>query len=263
MKGKLGKTGLLSLALVLALAVLGVAFAYWTENLHIQSDVKTGELDVKFVGAQSSDPMDTNDATLGGNWTGFTIVPQGKHVGKTEVTHGDKITTITISNGYPGYLVWTQLDIKNTGSIPVTLTGFEFVPPEVGGIPTAYWLSYKGLTTVAWAITKEDGGVVIASGSSFPITNPPVPIPSPGYPASYATLFHDILAVMVYELMQVTLAPEDTLEVHLLFHLTAEGVSYPEYGDIPAAGNTAENLPGSPGDISFSVTATFTQWNAP
>lgn len=263
MKGKLGKTGLLSLALVLALAVLGAGFAYWTENLHIYGTAETGHLDVEFSGASSSDPSGTNDTTLGGDWqTGFTINNQPENAGTTTLTHTADTATIAITNGYPCYAVWTQLDIKNTGTIPVKVQELS------GADPVA--LGEAGVELVAWAITLD--GTEIMSASSYPIAGFTASVPPEleGFFWTYwgvtpSQLEHYIFGGLVAALTQVQVSPDVTLDVHLLFHLTAEGVDYPTYESngqyYPA--DIAENLPGYPGDISFSITATFTQWNAP
>lgn len=146
--------------------------------------------------------------------------------------------------------MWVKLYAENTGSIPVRLTNIEFDPaPEVLCLE-------KGLSTAAWVITFTPKGEVerdITSGSNAVITNFPVDYPGLFllYPES------DVISKLLEELNKVQVDPGDILDLHLLFHLTAEDVDFPGSTDI------AQNLPGYPGDICFTFTPVFTQWNEP
>ncbi|WP_027717940.1 hypothetical protein [Desulfovirgula thermocuniculi] len=102
-----------ALLLVLAFALMGAAFAAWTETLNINGSVATGNLDVAFSSATSNDPQGTNDPD------------QNYDVGVTTATISDDQNTLTITaaNTYPGYTATVTYKVKNTGSIPVKLTG--------------------------------------------------------------------------------------------------------------------------------------------
>ena len=256
MKVKFGKVGIICLALVLALGILGVGFAAWSETLYVRGNVETGHVDVEFVEVLSSDPPGIDDTTLqlDGGFPYLKIQQQDKDVGTTTATINDtKSATVTITNGYPCYTVWVIFYVRNSGSIPIRLTDIQFDPPEVyvdgvGWMPTDLWLSTSG-----WVVTfTPNGGMeqVISSGSNAIITNFPVELEHP-------LLLQDILITMLVELAEVQIDPGDTLDLHLLFHLTAEGVDFPGSIDI------AQNLPGYPGDICFKLIPVFTQWNEP
>lgn len=110
MKVKFGKVGIICLALVLALGILGVGFAAWSDTLYIHGSVETGHVDVEFVpppggGDLSSDPQGANDTTLAldGGFLNLRIEQQDKDVGTTEVEIHDsnKAATVNITNGYP------------------------------------------------------------------------------------------------------------------------------------------------------------------
>jgi hypothetical protein len=262
MKVKFGRVGIICVVLVLAFGVLGVGFAMWSDTLYIRGNVETGHINVEFVKASSSDPPGTNDTTLAldkamGGFPYIKIQQQDKDVGTTTVVIDDpKSTTVTITNGYPCYTVWVELYTRNLGSIPVRLTNIQFDPPEVyvegvGWIPTDLWLcSVMGLSTAGWIVTfTPSGGVeqVMSSGSNAWITNFPVELEHP-------LLLQDILITMLAELAEVQIHPGDTLDLHLLFHLTAEDV------DFPGAIDIAPNLTGDDA-ICFKLIPVFTQWN--
>lgn len=104
-------------ALMIALAMTGVAFAHWSETLYISGTVSTGEVDADFDSASSNDPPGTVDP-------GYD-----KNVGCTEVTGiGTKTLTVTVTNGYPCYSSRIDYAITNTGTIPVKIQSIEIEP---------------------------------------------------------------------------------------------------------------------------------------
>lgn len=143
MKGRLSKVSVLFLALVVALASLGAAFAAWTDTLTISGTATTGELCVG-LGAWT-----TLDPEQGPGWPpdyysgvpdlhclpGFVFVPgvgvswpdpDGKNVGWTVLTaEGDAcgsglpdVLKVDLHNVYPSYFNSIQVYPVNTGTIP-------------------------------------------------------------------------------------------------------------------------------------------------
>lgn len=104
-----------ALALVLAFALIGAAYAAWTDTLFIDATVQTGYLDTFFNSAVSNDPGSTADPGQ----------PNGLNVGKTEAaidpSDAQKID-VALTNVYPGYNSQVTFVIENSGTIPVKVS---------------------------------------------------------------------------------------------------------------------------------------------
>ncbi|MDF9409005.1 MAG: hypothetical protein A4E52_00554 [Pelotomaculum sp. PtaB.Bin013] len=105
----------MSLVMLLALVLMGAAYAVWAEDITINGNVQTGYLDTVFTAATSNDP-------------GVSVDP-GKtlNVGRTEVptvigADGVKDIGVDVTNAYPGYNATVNYTIKNNGTIPVKVT---------------------------------------------------------------------------------------------------------------------------------------------
>ena len=105
------KVGLLILALVIALGALGAGYAYWTQNLYVNTTVNTGKLEatINDVVVQAPNPD-----------------PYGAEVTTSIV--GIDTLNIVANNVYPGFSKIINFQIKNTGTIPLYIT------PEVSAI---------------------------------------------------------------------------------------------------------------------------------
>lgn len=113
------KIGLLALAIVLSLGLLGVGFANWTETLEIgQNPTETGELDVEFTECACSD----NDEALGENGgTVECVLKDGSDIEPDGSPVDSSLAEITVKNAYPGYKASCDLTIRNNGTIPAKL----------------------------------------------------------------------------------------------------------------------------------------------
>lgn len=137
------KLGLLALALVLALGVLGVGFALWSQQLTITGTVNTGEVKVGIVDTGTNDPppdcIVSGDVYIGPVDEGYT-----KNVGAIESINGEPKfmkndqqyyhdITYNITNAYPCYTGTGTFDVTNGGTIPVKLRGITVTgdSPEV------------------------------------------------------------------------------------------------------------------------------------
>jgi len=121
---RMKKTKLLSLALVIAIALMGAGYAYWTDTLTINNTVSTGELNVEFIEQDFSiwPPQLKFPDTL------ITDGTETNYATATIVQNSPKKTTVKVNNMYPG--VWALYDAKfqNTGTIPAVIENVTINP---------------------------------------------------------------------------------------------------------------------------------------
>ena len=111
------KVGVLLLVLVIALALVGVGFAHWSKPLHITGTVNTGDLDACWSAGLSSDtePPDKDFSSI-----------------RCWVDEVDcQILYVVVDNAYPCIDYYQEVDIHNTGTIPLHIDGIDMtaVPP--------------------------------------------------------------------------------------------------------------------------------------
>jgi len=108
--------GLALFAVVLiALAVLGFTYAYWTETLYIEGSIETGKLDVAFTGTPTASCSDYMECTV-------------------DLENGDDTSkmTVMVSNAYPSGWCNVTFEIHNCGTIPAKVKAINI--PEVSGL---------------------------------------------------------------------------------------------------------------------------------
>jgi len=120
------KIGLLSLALVLALGTLGVAYAMWFDTLEIDGTISTGSLEIIFASQYDNDPATgADDPCEAGSWnisSGTPVWDGGRYTkdyASIASTFEDEFATISVNNAYPSYWGSVIWDVKNVGLIPV------------------------------------------------------------------------------------------------------------------------------------------------
>ncbi len=116
----------LAIAAIL-LAIVGAAYAAWTEQLTIKATVNTGELDVAFDENSLSVTDNGADPQAAGynNNEGFDVASASLQVTDSD-DEGDAIElTFTIDNAYPGYSACAQFNIVNIGTIPAEITKID------------------------------------------------------------------------------------------------------------------------------------------
>lgn len=122
-KNEMKKIALVSLALVLALGMLGVGYAHWEKSLYIEGTVNTGEVNMEIISAASDDPPGNIDPG------------KDKDVGCTRVQidpSDNQRVIVTVENGYPCYEVYIHFTAHNNGTIPVRLQDIIVTaPPEI------------------------------------------------------------------------------------------------------------------------------------
>jgi hypothetical protein len=115
------KLGVITLALVLALGVLGVGYALWDKTLYIDGTVNTGEVNMEILSVASDD---------------VGIDPgKDKDVGSTTVIIDpldNQRAIVTVTNGYPCYHNYIHFTVHNNGTVPVKLNAINITaPPEI------------------------------------------------------------------------------------------------------------------------------------
>lgn len=103
------KFGVLFVAMLVALGLVGATYAYWSDSLSISGSVSTGNLDVKLNSTtQSSDSDDTMQYNVGS--VTCSVDP-----------NDDDRATVTITDAYPDYQATCTFTIENTGTIPAKI----------------------------------------------------------------------------------------------------------------------------------------------
>jgi len=120
------KIGILCLALVLALGLLGVGFALWDKTLYINGTVNTGEVDAEFTNVSCMEDVEV----------------ELKDVGQCEALLGADLQSldITITNGYPCYGCTVYFDITNTGTVPVKVNAMTITNPDPAAVAVTWTL---------------------------------------------------------------------------------------------------------------------------
>jgi len=166
------KIGLICLAVVLAVGVIGFGYANWSQTLTITEEVNTGDfcVGIRDVGTDDEGPSLADGGALhpsdppndGTEDPGYT-----KNVGSAnsvngvyKCTHEDvdfyEDVTETINNGYPCYRCTITLEFANCGSVPAKgQSVVRTIPP--GGDPDglAQFVVIEG-----WELIDEAGNEV-------------------------------------------------------------------------------------------------------
>lgn len=182
------KVGLILLALVLALGVLGVGYAMWSDTLFISGTVTTGTVDISVSEDFSSTEVLKN--TLNGNILVYdtpTTVPITSELisyarAAYDPSDPDRdsivftffnlfpVLSSTVDNTDPdvtysraGYLNYcADFDVEYTGTIPVHLSGDYRITADEEGKFAA--LMAAGLVSINWTVYDEDDNI-IATGN--------------------------------------------------------------------------------------------------
>lgn len=112
--------GILIMIMMMALAVLGVGYAWWTEELSASAAVQTGSIDVRMGNplVAEVDPLDVAECTPGFSEDG-------------------KALAIAIENAYPSYVCKISFELTNHGTVPAKIAGVSLplVNDDLGVLP--------------------------------------------------------------------------------------------------------------------------------
>jgi hypothetical protein len=131
------KLGLVCLVFLVALSIVGAAYAAWNQNLHITSTVNAGS----FIVTMAQSPAATaanNSGSVPLSGTATIII------GPVTGTGSNAGFTVTINNGYPGLIVQVPYKIAQTGSVPAKVTAMKL--GILGASPTTWDGGVQGIT---------------------------------------------------------------------------------------------------------------------
>ena len=119
------KIGILALALIIAVGTLGVGFAHWGGYLYVNGTAETGtfgaEMSLDLV--EDSETRDADPQDIGKCSAQLIDLDQDGVMDKVE---------ITVTDAYPCYSCYVEVDIHNTGSIPITHGQWSLIGGNIG-----------------------------------------------------------------------------------------------------------------------------------
>ncbi|MGI6208753.1 MAG: hypothetical protein ACOYEW_11160 [Anaerolineae bacterium] len=117
--------GILGLVIVVALTLMGVAYALWTDTLDVSGTVNTGEVEAvvtfgevdegQYVNNGTDDDLEADGHDVGVCRAGLGAGPLRGNPGD----NGPDRLLVEVSNAYPGYECFVELGVSNAGSIPI------------------------------------------------------------------------------------------------------------------------------------------------
>jgi hypothetical protein len=117
------RLGVLGIALLVSLALVGVAYGLWSKTLKISGTVNTGSVDAVLSLTKIEEDEDTEAGTQEDDRDPDQTI-EGKDVASCRAVLSDlrDELTITIDKGYPSFDCWVTFDVHSTGTIPVHIT---------------------------------------------------------------------------------------------------------------------------------------------
>lgn len=137
------------MALLLALATVGVGYGLWSKVLTIQGTVRTGEVNAEL----SIEEVDEGDAGLvADNGIDQDNEIEGKDIADCQASlvatvppdldnAGPQLMKITINNAYPSFSCFVNFNVENTGTIPIKVDQPHIVSAPDPSILTVAFLT--------------------------------------------------------------------------------------------------------------------------
>jgi predicted ribosomally synthesized peptide with SipW-like signal peptide len=146
-------------SVLIALAVVGFTYAWWTETLTISGTITTGELNVAFSGTPSTSCSDYMTCTVS--------LEDGGEPDLSGHTDMSKMI-VTVDNAYPCGWCNITFTISNVGTIPAKYTGMTGdVPAQLSvtleGINVGDTIAVGGSKTCTLKIHVEESAVESAT----------------------------------------------------------------------------------------------------
>jgi len=121
-------TGLITLAVLLALGAVGIAYGFWSGTLTIVGTVDTGAVDGRW-GTAICQEFHTWPRLPAG--PGDLGEAEGKEVGSVSATIDEAnpgLLRVLVENGYPSYAADCAVEYVNEGSVPWVIAGIAVEP---------------------------------------------------------------------------------------------------------------------------------------
>jgi len=106
--------------LIIALVLIGFAYAHWEKIVTINGNVKTGKFDLVIVHVGDSDERGEPDPGKDKDVADTTV-----HIDPTD----PEKAIINITKAYPCYEVYVDVTVRNIGTIPARLKEFRTTAP--------------------------------------------------------------------------------------------------------------------------------------
>jgi hypothetical protein len=170
---------------LMAVSLLGVAYAHWDDTVQIEGTVHMGEfivgiLDIKMIG----DNEDTFDPPkeVAECYVELLEPETSVHHVPTETVY--KVMLVTTENAYPNYINYIKFNLKNAGTIPahiktVTITAYDETDAQDLAVVEVAPGHYDIVDPVVGAIInlwlyKQETGAPLESNQLEPCTAEPV-----------------------------------------------------------------------------------------
>jgi len=169
------KIGFIIIAVVLALGLLGAAFAYWSQDFNVTGKVSIGSYVVSI--AQTPGATMYNDSHTVVPFTAVDgVVKDGNLAGATAtigtVTPSGTSAgfSVTIANGYPGLILDIPYTITSTGTVPAKISDIKITTGGIGGASSDEWNGVAANIQYGTAtdVTVENSGIKIGDSLSVP-----------------------------------------------------------------------------------------------
>jgi hypothetical protein len=124
------KIGLLCLALVVALGMLGAGYAMWSDQVVIEGTVDTATLTIGFQEVFVTEDAEAEGKEVG-SITGYMTDQKGLHYIKETGLYEpiyDRIV-VTLNNTYPCYWGHVIFTLANGGTLPGVIAGLDLIDP--------------------------------------------------------------------------------------------------------------------------------------
>jgi len=131
--------GVIIMTLMMALAALGVGYAWWTEQLTANGSIQTGSIDVKMenVTVIEDDALQVGECS-------FSLTGDGKEM------------NVSLTNAYPGYSCKPIFKLNNHGTVPAKVTSVKLLgASEAVNVQTSGALADKTMLNPGVATPAE------------------------------------------------------------------------------------------------------------
>ncbi len=135
----MNKIKLISLSLVIAIVLMGSAFAYWSQNVNVKANVDTGFLEVGFYNCEKAAGVKFWNGNEGNPLVGDTdsylnpISMYNASASFSDFENGAHEIVINAENLFPGGAAFFTYNLKNTGTVPIEIKGVSVIPAEITG----------------------------------------------------------------------------------------------------------------------------------